>query len=94
MAGAPLGNDNATKGKEFNLALRRALARKANEPDYRKGLDLVADELVKAACAGEQWAVKEVADREDGKSVQAITVPDGVSHYVTRVELVPLVGKG
>lgn len=92
--GAPLGNENSAKGKEFRQALRRALARKANATDYRKGLDEVADALVKAGCAGEQWAVKEIADREDGRPVQAITGEDG-GPVVTRIELVPFAdGKG
>ena len=67
---APVGNQNAKKGKEFEGALRRALARAGDNVD--NGLDKVADKLVTHGMAGEQWAVKEIADRLDGKPKQAI----------------------
>lgn len=67
--GAQLGNDNATKGKEFRQALKRVLARRTNK-DVSAGLDQVAEQLVTAAFAGEQWAVREIADRFDGKPAQ------------------------
>ena len=67
---APLGNQNAKKAKVFENALRRALARAAETVDG--GLDKVADKLVTHGMAGEQWAVKEIADRLDGKVPQAV----------------------
>lgn len=68
MAGAPKGNTNASKGKAFYSALRRALARKGKTVDG--GLNKVAGQLVAAALNGEQWAIKEIADRIDGKPAQ------------------------
>lgn len=64
--GAPVGNQNAAKGKMFEGALKRALAR--NDGSLNK----IADELVAKACTGEQWAVQMVADRLDGKAKQQI----------------------
>lgn len=71
MSGAPLGNSNSADGKAFNRALRRALARKSNE-SVDAGLEQIAARLVDAAYESEQWAVKEVADRIDGKSAQIV----------------------
>ena len=68
MAGAPEGNENAKKGFMYNSALKRALARSGKSVDG--GLNKVCDQLVKAAIAGEQWAIKEVADRIDGRPAQ------------------------
>lgn len=64
---APKGNKNAAKGKQFQDALRRAL-----NADGREGLKNIATKLVDAAEAGEGWAIKEVADRLDGKPAQVV----------------------
>lgn len=64
---APKGNKNAAKGKQFQDALRRAL-----NADGREGLKNIATKLVDAAEAGEGWAIKEVADRLDGRPRQVI----------------------
>ncbi len=71
--GAPLGNVNHKKGKPFQDALRRAIAQ--NPQKVRNIVDKVLD----MAEEGEAWAVKEIADRLDGKAVQAteITGADG-----------------
>ena len=70
---APPGNQFAKKAKIWEQAIKRALARASSE-SVDAGLDKGADQLVKAFYAGEQWAVKEVGDRVDGKSAQAVTV--------------------
>ncbi len=67
-SGGQPGNDNAAKGALYNSALKRALARAGKTVDG--GLNKVTDRLVKAAIKGEQWAVKEVADRMDGRPAQ------------------------
>ena len=52
MAGAPKGNQNATKGAEWRQAIKRALTRlaEAENPDeeitYRRGLDILAAKFV------------------------------------------------
>lgn len=67
---APVGNQNAKKPKDFESALRRALARSGES--VAGGLDTVADKLVSAAGVGELWAIKEIADRLDGKPKQVV----------------------
>ena len=68
---APIGNKNAKNAKIWQQAIKRALARASGE-NVDAGLDKGADALVKSFIAGEQWAIKEVGERLDGKSVQAI----------------------
>lgn len=70
---APLGNRNAAKAKIWEQAIKRALARASGE-SIDSGLDRAADKLIEAAFSGEQWALKEVGDRIDGKPAQAMTL--------------------
>ena len=67
--GAPVGNKNASgtqdAEKPFRDALRRAIVQ-----DDGKRLRGAAEKLLDLADAGEPWAVKELADRTDGKSKQ------------------------
>lgn len=85
--GAPTGNQNAKNAKRWQQALRRALARASNE-SVDKGLDLIADNVVKAAIAGEQWAIAMVGDREDGKPATIIAGDDDLDpvNVVGRIE--------
>lgn len=71
-SGGQPGNQNAKRAKEFESALRKALAREAGS--VSDGLVVIADKLVVAAKAGEQWAVREIADRLDGKPGQSLVV--------------------
>jgi uncharacterized protein (DUF2461 family) len=68
--GAPIGNKNNTKNKPFLDAMRRAIAQ--NPQKIRS----IVDKVLEKAEEGESWAVKEVADRLDGKAVQATTFED------------------
>jgi hypothetical protein len=68
---APVGNQNAKKAKIWEQAIKRALARKANST-VDKGLDALADKLIEAGMSGDPWALKEIGDRVDGKSVQQV----------------------
>ena len=70
---APVGNQNAKKAKLWESAIKRAIARKA-AGDLNNGLDTLADKLVAAAELGEQWALKEMGDRLDGKPHQSVGV--------------------
>lgn len=85
-AGPPLGNDNAARGNEWHLAIKRALARKG-EGDYRRGLDKLADKVVEAAASGDGRAWQDIADRFDGKprqSIEATGLNGGpIEHKVT-----------
>lgn len=69
---APIGSNNFAKNKPWADAIARALARKAEGKE--NGLNLVADQLVNAALNGDQWAIKEIGDRTDGKAAQSVTV--------------------
>lgn len=62
---APIGNRNAQKGKVFFDALRKAMA----EDDHLR-VRKAANKLLDLAAEGEQWAIKELADRLDGKATQ------------------------
>ncbi len=65
--GGQPGNDNATKNKPWRQALDRAIAQ-----DDGKRLRAAAEQLLTCAANGEPWAVKEIADRLDGKAPQAL----------------------
>ena len=66
--GAPKGNNNASKNKDWQGAIKRALARKGGS--VGDGLNLLAEKLVEAALEGERWAIEEIGNRVDGKPAQ------------------------
>lgn len=68
---APKGNQNAAKRKLFGDALRKAILQ-----DDGKRLRAMAEKLVDMAAEGDIQAMREVADRTDGKPVQATQVSD------------------
>ena len=95
MAGAPKGNTNAKRGHLWRDALERALARQVKDGDktIEKGLDPIADKVVKAAVNGEKDAWQEIANRLDGKHAQAITLAgDEDKPVITRIERVVING--
>ena len=69
MAGAPLGNQNARKGKSWLDALRAEIA-----IDDGARLQKAACQLLNKAAEGDLAAIKELADRLDGKAIQANTL--------------------
>jgi len=73
---APKGNNNAKKGTQWRAALERALARscKSKEKTIDKGLDKVADMVVRSALDGNKEAWQEIANRLDGKHAQSVTL--------------------
>lgn len=86
-AGAPQGNDNATRGKEFRQSLTRAMASRANGKGWRATLDDIAGKLLDAALLGQQWAIQEIANRIDGRPAQAIEHSGVPIHELTREQL-------
>lgn len=88
MAGAPSGNDNAAKNKPFWSMIDRAI-----KQDDGKRLRAIAEKLLDEAAAGKPWAVREVADRLDGKSHQSVAIgnPDGTAIFtaITRTVVDP-----
>jgi hypothetical protein len=65
MAGAPIGNKNAQKGRIRNDQLRKAIAQ-----DDGRRLRASIEQLLNLASNGEPWAIKELADRLDGRPKQ------------------------
>lgn len=93
--GAQPGNKNAAKGKEFRQALKRVLARRSST--VSAGLETIAEKLLDAAENNEAWAIKEIADRFDGKPAQSIVGDDehdAIRVAVNRIELVDLDERG
>ena len=83
MAGAPIGNKNACKGKVWADALHRAIAQ-----DQGKRVRLAAEKLLDEASRGQQWAIRELADRLDGRPRQEASVDaelaSGNSGFIVR----------
>lgn len=62
------GNPKGTqREKKFAAALERAI-----KQDDAKRLREAAEKLLDLAAAGEAWAVKELADRLDGRAAQSV----------------------
>ena len=68
--GAPKGNQNAKKNKDWESAIKRAIARQHG--NLESGLDHLASKLIEAIENGEGWAIKEIGDRIDGKPAQSV----------------------
>ena len=67
-SGNPAGS---YKGRPFTDALRRALARAELEGNF-KDLNALAESLIAKALTGDVPALRELADRIDGKVVQPV----------------------
>jgi hypothetical protein len=66
------GNPSGTKTeRKFLAALLRAIAQ-----DNSARLRQAAEKLLDFAASGEAWAIKELADRLDGRAPQAIQAQD------------------
>jgi hypothetical protein len=79
------GNQEAKKAnrdKSFAQMLRVAITEAGREPGTTKLRD-VADSLVKEAIDGNINAIKEIADRLDGKVPQGIAGEDGAPIAIT-----------
>lgn len=87
---APVGNQNARNAKRWQSAITRALAKISEGQGVEAGLDKLADQLVLAAANGEQWALKEVGERLDGKPAQIVAGDDDLDpiRLVQKVERV------
>ena len=79
--GAPEGNKNGESGKRFQLALRAALEKRGT--DKVQALHAVADKLIETALDGNIHAIREVADRLDGKPAQAVNLGDHEGNALT-----------
>lgn len=71
---APRGNRNAAKGKDWESALRRALA----QHETRNALTAIAKQVVNKALDGDMSAIKEIGDRLDGKPAQSVDLSGSI----------------
>lgn len=69
--GAPVGNQNAARAKQWRAAIERALDRRAGA-DRAKALNDLAEKLLEKCDEGDLGALRELGDRLDGKPAQAI----------------------
>ena len=70
MAGAPEGNTNSSKSNRlWGETIRRAVL----QSDGAR-LRAIAEKLLDKAADGDIQAMKEIGDRLDGKSAQALTI--------------------
>lgn len=95
MAGAPKGNQNAAKGREWAEAVRYALAMYEDAKIARgKALKAIAMKVVEKAVEGDKDSIQEIGNRLDGKPAQAIVGDDSqdpvkVVHRIERVIIDP-----
>ncbi len=75
-AGAPVGNTNRRKGRLWQAAIERALA-KRSRVDMIHALDDLAEKLLQKCDEGDMAALKELGDRIEGKSVQGVELTGG-----------------
>lgn len=75
---APEGNQNAAKGKIWNDALRKAIVQ-----DNHLRVKQAIEALLDKAAEGEQWAIKELADRLDGKAAQSVELKGDAENPLT-----------
>ena len=84
---AEKGNQYAAKAKRWSMAIERALE-KRSRGDMVKALDDLAEKLLQAAENGEQWALKELGDRLEGKPSQQVQLSGDPENPVAFTEVV------
>lgn len=75
-------NNNNRKGTMWNDALRKALV----QNNYRQ-LHGAAKALLDKAESGEPWAIKELADRLDGKAFQSVMLSGDADNPVAITQI-------
>lgn len=87
---APVGNQNAAKGRRWQDALNKALARyESKDPSVSAGeaLDAIALHVVERAIDGNWDAISEIGNRLDGKAAQSLMLSgDADNPLVHRIE--------
>jgi len=89
-AGAPKGNQNASKGAKrvWLAAIERALEKRSLKA-RKEAIDELAEKLLKACDKGDVTALRELGDRLEGKPIQQIEAsgPNGGPIQVQKVEV-------
>ena len=81
---APKGNANACKrNREYHDSLMRSL-KQYESKDIPRGhaLRKITDRLVELGLKGEPWAIKEIANRIDGRPTPSNNQSESVSDFV------------
>ena len=75
--GAPLGNRNSGRGTMFRDQITKIITQE-NEtlPEKKRRLHRSAQTLLTQAAKGTEWALKELANRLDGKAIQGVELSD------------------
>lgn len=88
--GAPKGNKNASKAKDWEHTLRRVLTsfeltNEKGEITLKRGeaLRKIAEQCVLQALAGDKDARQEIANRLDGKPTEHVQLDATVEHVTT-----------
>jgi len=91
---AAVGNQYAAKSRKWTQAIERALD-KRSVVAQRDELDALAEVLITEAMKGEQWAIKELGDRLEGKPAQGLilTGEDGGPVKIEKIERVIVNGE-
>lgn len=79
MAGAPKGNRNSAKGREWAAAIERVLRtyeNKRRKISKGQALERIAVTVLEEALDGGFWAIQEIGNRLDGKPAQSIDFTD------------------
>lgn len=80
------GNQHGKNQRKFHDMLNVALSDEKKNP---KALRKIADKLISEAQKGEAWAIKELADRLDGKPAQMVVGdPDQPLALIEKIERV------
>ena len=83
--GGQPGNSNNRRGRIFASALAEALAL-PSRVDQMARIAVIANQLVEQAEAGDLQAIREIADRLDGKPAQAIVGdPENPLHVIAEI---------
>jgi len=69
--GGKAGNKNAASKKPWNAAIQRALDKRTLK-SKRDALDSLAEKLLQLCDEGDLGALRELADRIEGKAVQVV----------------------
>lgn len=83
--GAPVGNRNAAKAKQWAAAIERALE-KRGAGDRLKALDELAAVLLDKCAEGDMVALKELGDRIEGKATVTVAGDEENPLFITSIE--------
>lgn len=82
--GAPIGNKNAVGQQDTEKPFREALTRAIKQDDGKR-IRATAEKLLDLAAEGQAWAVKELADRVDGKVAQQVIGSGSEGEFITKM---------